>query len=158
MFCFAETFPLHANSTVEEWMLSLRFGQLMNPQEAMQMNALQLAYLGDSVWEMIVRYELVLQKYNVHHLHERSVQRVNAAAQAALAARIRPLLNEEEEEIFRRGRNANSKHPAPRNQRPDDYSLATGFEAVWGYLYITGQDERIAGLVKIVKELEKENG
>ena len=138
--------------------MSLRFDRLMNPQDAMQMNALQLAYLGDSVWEMIVRYDLVLQRYNVHHLHERSVQRVNAAAQAALAERILPHLSVEEREIFRRGRNANSKHPAPRNQRLDDYSMATGFEAVWGYLYITGQDERIAGLVKIIKELNKENG
>ena len=134
--------------------MSLRFNQLMNPQDAMQMNALQLAYLGDSVWELIVRYDLVLQKYNVHHLHERSVQRVNAAAQAALAAKILPHLSAGEEEVFRRGRNANSKHPAPRNQRPDDYSMATGFEAVWGYLYITGQDERIEGLVRIIKELK----
>ena len=135
--------------------MSLRFERRMPEQEALQMNALQLAYLGDSVWELIVRYDLVFRKYNVHHLHQHAVSRVNAAAQAAVAGMIRPFLTETEEEVFRRGRNSHTKHPAPKNQSQDDYSMATGFEALLGYLYITGQDGRIAGLLEIIKQQEE---
>ena len=122
------------------------------------MSPLQLAYIGDSVWEMIIRVELVFRKLNVHHLHQGSVQRVNAAAQAASAEIIRPFLDGKEEEIFRRGRNAHTKHPAPKNQNPDDYAAATGFEALLGFLYITGQDGRIETLVQIIKEQENQHG
>lgn len=122
------------------------------------MSPLQLAYIGDSVWEMIVRVDLVFRKLNVHHLHEGSVRRVNAAAQAASAERVRPFLDGKEEEIYRRGRNTHTKHPAPRNQNPEDYASATGFEALLGYLYLTGQDGRIDHLVQIIKEQEKQNG
>ena len=138
--------------------MSLRFNRRMTEQEAMQMSPLQLAYIGDSVWEMIIRVELVFRKLNVHHLHEGSVRRVNAAAQAASAGRIRPFLDAGEEETFRRGRNAHTKHPAPKNQNPDDYAAATGFEALLGYLYLTGQDARIENLVQIITEQEKQNG
>ena len=56
--------------------LSLRFERLMEEQEAAQMNALQLAYLGDSVWELIVRYDLIVQKLNVHNMHKNCVNLV----------------------------------------------------------------------------------
>ena len=64
--------------------LSLRFEKVMDEREASQMNVLQLAYLGDSVWETIIRYDMILKKLNVHHLHEQSVKQVNAAAQAEI--------------------------------------------------------------------------
>lgn len=139
--------------------MSLRFGQRMTEQEAMLLNPLQLAYLGDSVWEMIVRCRLLFQSLNVRHLHESAVRRVNAAAQAAFAGIIFSELTEKEREIVRRGRNAHARHPVPKNQNPDDYAQATGFEALWGYLYITGQDERITQLARIIQEQESdENG
>ena len=92
--------------------MSLRFNKLMDEQEASQMNVLQLAYLGDSVWETIVRYELVLSKLNVHHLHEECVKRVNAGAQARLIPELSSILTEREAEIVRRGRNAHPKRSA----------------------------------------------
>ena len=138
--------------------MSLRFEKKMDELEAFRMNALQLAYLGDTVWETIIRYDLILNKLNVHHLHEQSVRRVNAGAQAEMLARIAGQLTEREEELVRRGRNAHPKHTIPRNQQPDDYAAATGFEALLGYLYLSGQDDRISRLVQIIKEQENQDG
>ena len=138
--------------------MSLRLGKQMDEEEAFQMNALQLAYLGDAVWGTIIRYDLVLKKLNVHHLHEQSVKRVNAAAQAEMLSRISGSLSENEAEIVRRGRNAHPKHTVPRNQQPENYAASTGFEALFGYLYLTGQNDRIRELYQIIMEQECQNG
>ena len=138
--------------------LSLRFEKVMDERETSQMNVLQLAYLGDSVWETIIRYDMILKKLNVHHLHEQSVKQVNAAAQAEMLSRIAGSLNETEAEIVRRGRNAHPKHTVPRNQQPENYAASTGFEALFGYLYLTGQNNRIRELYQIIKEKENQNG
>ena len=137
--------------------MSLRFGKGMKQQEALQLNALQLAYIGDSVWELIVRYKLIMKRYNVHHMHKECVSLVNAHSQAVILQKIQDELNETETEIVRRGRNAHAKHSAPRNQDPDEYAASTGFEALFGYLYLTGQNDRINTLVNIIKEVN-ENG
>ena len=126
---------------------------MMDEQEALQMNALQLAYLGDSVWELIVRYGLSIQKLNVHHMHKDCVKMVNARSQSQLMLSLDGLLTDREKEIVRRGRNAHAKHPVPKNQNPDDYALATGFEALIGYLYLTGQDNRIRCLINHIEEV-----
>jgi len=139
--------------------LSLRFGKQLEQQEAFQMNALQLAYLGDSVWEMIIRYDLVLQKLNVHHLHEQSIKQVNACAQAIILEKIYASLTDKEAEIVRRGRNAHPKHTVPKNQLPYHYAASTGLEALFGYLYLTGQDDRINMIMNIIRNQEQtENG
>ena len=137
--------------------MSLRFGKGMKQQEALQLNALQLAYIGDSVWELIVRYKLIMKRYNVHHMHKECVSLVNAHSQAVILQKIQDELNETETEIIRRGRNAHAKHSAPRNQDPDEYAASTGFEALFGYLYLTGQNDRISRLVTIIEEVS-ENG
>ena len=137
--------------------MSLRFGKGMEQQEALQLNALQLAYIGDSVWELIVRYKLIMKRYNVRHMHKECVSMVNAHSQAVILQKIQEELNETESEIVRRGRNAHAKHSAPRNQDPDEYAASTGFEALFGYLYLTGQNDRINKLVSIIKEVN-ENG
>ena len=131
--------------------MSLRFGKGMEQQEALQLNALQLAYIGDSVWELIVRYKLIMKRYNVRHMHKECVSMVNAHSQAVILQKIQEELNETESEIVRRGRNAHAKHSAPRNQDPDEYAASTGFEALFGYLYLTGQNDRINTLVSIIK-------
>ena len=128
----------------------------MEEPEASQMSPLQLAYLGDSVWEMIVRYEMINRKYNVHHMHRECISLVNAHSQSQILSSIQQFLTEKEAEIVRRGRNAHAKHAAPRNQDPDEYSASTGFEALLGYLYLSGQDERIRQLVNHIRE-EKSN-
>ena len=132
--------------------MSLRFSVLMDQREALQMNALQLDYLGDSVWDTIVRYHLSTCGYNVRHMHTRCVNLVNAHSQARILLSVQELLTETEQEIVRRGRNAHPKHAAPKNQSPDEYTASTGFEALFGYLYLTGQDGRINELVDHIRE------
>lgn len=130
--------------------MSLRLTKPLTDRDAGMLNALQLAYLGDSVWETVVRDTLVHRGLNVHHMHRSCVEYVNAAAQASFLEMILPETDEREQEIIRRGRNAHARHPAPKNQELGDYSAATGFEALIGFLYITGREDRIlqfAGMI-----------
>lgn len=117
--------------------------QVMDPAKVRLMNPLQMAYIGDTVWDLMVRSLMMDTGRNVHKLHQMATQRVNATAQSHAAERIRPLLTEAEEDIFRRGRNAHARHGAPKHQDPAAYAAATGLEALVGYLYLTGQDERL---------------
>lgn len=108
-----------------------------------QFSPLGLAYIGDAVYEIIVR-TMVLLKGNapVNKLHKQAKEYVNAKAQAELYHRIATYLTEEEQAIFRRGRNAKS-FTTPKNMEIADYRHATGLEALFGYLYLKGQMERI---------------
>ena len=123
---------------------------LLSIEEAESLNALQLAYMGDAVWEMIVRTRMMLQRRHLRRMHEECVKMVNAAAQARHMKRISGSLTEKEQTIAHRGRNAHAKHPTPKNQIPADYAEATGFESLLGFLYITGQDERISALSDLI--------
>ena len=134
--------------------MSLRFGVCMEEQEALQLNALQLAYLGDSVWELITRYDLLVRKLNVRHMNQECVSLVNAHAQAVLLESLRDSLTAAEAEIVRRGRNAHPKHTVPKNQSADDYAAATGFEALIGFLYVTGNDSRLREICQIIDEVK----
>ncbi len=128
----------------------------MDGKDAALLNPLQLAYMGDSVWEIMVRSRLLFQRKNVRHMHTECVNTVNAAAQAALMEKLRPALTETEAEIYRRGRNAHPHHPSPRNQNPADYAEATGFEAVLGYLYAAGEYDRLKELEDMLLNPEKD--
>ena len=121
--------------------------QKMTEREAALLNPLQLAYIGDAVWSLWVRQQLILKRFNVHHMHLESVSRVNASAQAAFMRQMEPLLTHPEADIAQRGRNSHAKHPAPKNQDPADYSEATAFEAVIGYLYVSDQTDRLKSLL-----------
>ena len=113
-------------------------------KDAGLMNVLQLAYIGDSVWELFVRNHLIRKGLTVHHMHAECISHVNAKAQASYIRELTDELTEEEKELARRGRKAHAHHPVPKNQNPEDYALATAFEVVIGYLHLTGNDERIA--------------
>ena len=89
---------------------------------------------------------------NVHNMHRAATGSVNAGAQAQALERMAPLLSPEEAEITRRGRNAHARHPAPRNQNPADYQAATALEALVGFLYVTGQEERLLALFQRSQE------
>jgi len=133
--------------------LSLRFNKTMEDKEVLQFNPLQLAYLGDAVWEIIVRYDLISRKLNVHHMHQKCIQLVNAHSQACILHLIEESLSSDEREIVRRGRNTHFKHTIPQNQSPEDYSAATGFEALFGFWYLTGNNERISQITDMIKEV-----
>ena len=122
----------------------------MEEKEALLLSPLQLAYMGDAVWEITVRTRLLFLKRNVRHMHAECVAAVNAAAQARFLARSLPALSETEKQVYLRGRNAHPHHPSPRHQDPGDYADATGFEAVMGFLYLTGQEERMRELEKMI--------
>lgn len=108
---------------------------------------LTFAFVGDVVFELIVRTKVAEEaNRSVKQLNKEKVGVVNAAAQARLIEEIFPFLNEKEKEIYKRGRNARTASPA-KNQSLSDYHKATGFEALCGYLYLTGEMERLLFLL-----------
>ena len=123
--------------------------QPLTIQQARMKNPLSLAFVGDTVWDLLTRQQLLASQAHVNALHKQAVQRVNAGAQAQAAALVEPHLTDEEADVFRRGQNAHSKHHVPKNQDPYAYSRATALEALLGYLYLTGRQERILELYQI---------
>ncbi len=115
-------------------------------ERAKQMNPVVLAFVGDAVYTLFVRERLALSlKYKTGELDRRTAELVSAHGQSVALERILPLLNEEEEAVFRRGRNA-KKPTKSKNASVGEYVRSTGFEALLGYLYLTGQSERIQEL------------
>lgn len=125
----------------------------MDQRQAQLLNSLQLAHVGDTVWDLLVRTELIYQGRNVRNMHKDAIARVNAGAQARAMERILPHLTEDEAGVARRGRNAHPHHAAPKNQDAIDYHYATALESLVGYLYLTGQDERLTELFRISQEV-----
>ena len=120
------------------------FAALPDPRE---MNPLQMAYLGDTLHDLYVRTRLASSHMSVGAMHRQAIRMVSASAQARMLEQIEPELTEAEADIARRGRNAQAKHAAPKHADPADYAHATGLEALWGYLYVTGQNERLRTLM-----------
>lgn len=114
-----------------------------------ELNALQLAYIGDTVHDLYVRSALVVRGMNVGAMHKAAIRMVSAGAQARMLAAIEPELTQAEADIARRGRNAQAKHAAPRHADPGDYAHATGLEALWGALYMSGQTHRLNELMNL---------
>ncbi len=111
-----------------------------------------LAYIGDSVFELYSRL-YVLNKYDdsMSGLHKYNIALVNATSQASLARKVMKSLNEKETAIFKRGRNINSGTVA-KNAAAVDYRVATGLEALLGYLFLGNENERLEELMKIIFE------
>ena len=109
---------------------------------------LTLAYMGDAIYDVIIR-TVVVERANrpANDLHKNTIQYVKAQTQAALIEILQDLLSEEEEAVYKRGRNAKSYHTA-KNASIADYRKATGLEALLGYLYLQDRMDRILFLVK----------
>lgn len=108
---------------------------------------LALAYIGDAVYELIVRTKVMNHgSMQVNKMHKKSASLVNAGTQAELVHHILEELSEEELAVYKRGRNAKSATTA-KHATMTDYRTATGFEALCGYLYLTGQLARLLTLV-----------
>lgn len=134
--------------------LSLKIAENQNPK---LLSPLTLAFLGDAVFELLVREELVLEaNMPVSRLHYRAVSVVCAGAQSDAVSILEPMLTEEELEIYKRGRNANGHH-VPKNADPAEYRRATGLEAMFGYLYLKGQEERIRLLYQEIRKHSTES-
>ncbi len=120
----------------------------LTPQDLRTYSPLALAYVGDAVYEMVIRTMLVSRGNSpVNQLHRKATQLVKASAQAELIRKLEPFLNEEERAVYRRGRNAHSPTMA-KHATMSDYRHATGFEALIGYLYLGGREKRMLELIR----------
>ena len=114
---------------------------------------LTLAYIGDAIYEIIIRTIVVGEgNRQVNQLHKKSSNLAKAATQAEMVLKLQPFLEEEEDQIYKRGRNAKT-YTAAKNAYIIDYRNATGFEALMGYLYMQGKTKRMFELVKKGMEL-----
>lgn len=110
---------------------------------------LTLAYIGDGIYELIIRTILVSQgNCPPQKLHKKASALVKAEKQSQMIDVLEPLLTEEEYAVYKRGRNAKS-YTMAKNAAMSDYRRATGFEALMGYLYLTDQNKRMIDLVKL---------
>ena len=112
-------------------------------RQVAEVSNLGLAHIGDGVFELLCRsYLCVKGDKTVLRLHKDTVQMVCAPAQAKFAEAIKPLLTEEEQDFFRRGKNAHT-HGHPKGATAREYALATGLEALFGALYLMGRRQRL---------------
>lgn len=119
-----------------------------------QYSATALAYLGDAVLELMVREMLIHTGISSSgKLNEMAQSYVRATAQSRGAEKLFPHLTEEEKQIYRRGRNAGGSHP--KSATAVEYRRATGFETLFGALFITGQHERARDLFTLFTEMEE---
>ena len=114
-----------------------------------QMSAAALAYLGDSVLEVLIRERLILSgAQKSAKLNSEALKYVTAVNQARAFSNIENMLTENEAQIFRRGKNSSHLN-IPKSASPLEYKTATGFEAIFGYLHLTGNKERILELFDV---------
>ena len=113
-------------------------------KEARLLNPLQLALVGDGVYELFIRNYRLSENIELtaHKIHVKAIGYVKAKSQAVIMHEIEDKLTEDESYIYKRGRNAKSA-TVPKNADVRDYRMATGFEALVGYLYLTGNTERL---------------
>ena len=124
----------------------------MTPEQVKSVTNLGLAHIGDGVYELLCRSYLVSKGgKTVLKLHKDTVELVKAPTQAKFADKIKPMLTEEEMDFFRRGKNAHT-HAAPKSATPQEYAKATGFETLFGALYLLGRRDRLMELFAICME------
>ncbi|MBE5936134.1 MAG: ribonuclease III [Lachnospiraceae bacterium] len=118
---------------------------------------LVFAYVGDSVYDLIIKSILVARgNIPVNNLHKKASSLVKAEAQVRMYNAVKDILDEDEQSVFRRGRNAKS-YTTAKNATKIDYRMATGYEALIGYLYMEDKIERIYQLVSVgLKEVEED--
>lgn len=121
----------------------------LSPQELMALSPLQLAYIGDSVYDLLVRGSLLRGNHKLRNMHQSAAGTVSAAAQAKMLERLIPYLSDEEKEYVRKGRNAHARHSAPKSASPADYAASTGFETLIGYLYVQAKEDRLKEIFEL---------
>ena len=123
------------------------------PKDLTELNripSLSLAYLGDAVYEILVRdYIVSVMGLGSHNLHKSALSFVSAPAQAEAVKKLTPHLTEEEKTVYKRGRNT-KVNSVPKNATIEQYHAATGLETLFGYLYLKGDGDRIHTLFTII--------
>ncbi|MBO5129299.1 MAG: ribonuclease III [Oscillospiraceae bacterium] len=126
------------------------FEMNMSRQEIDSISNLGLAHMGDCVYEILCRAYLCSRgDKTVTHLHRDTIRMVKATTQAKFADKMLPLLNEEELAHYRRGKNSHV-HAVPKSATPAEYAKATGVEALFGYLFLSGQKDRANEIFNLV--------
>lgn len=126
----------------------------MKTDELSGISMLGLAHIGDAVYELLTRTMLCASgDKKAGEMHRKTVAIVNAPAQAAAAARILPLLTEDELHIYKRGRNT-KVNSVPQKADIAQYHAATGLEALFGWLYLQGRTARISELYAVCAEVD----
>ncbi len=121
----------------------------LTPDEINRISSLGLAHVGDAVYELLIRSWLCTKEPGrVSDIHARTVEHVNASAQAAAAERILDSLTEQERGVFKRGRNA-KVNSVPHNSTIAEYHYSTGLETLFGWLYLNGDEKRIDELFRL---------
>lgn len=131
----------------------------MQIKDIRQINGLSLAYLGDAAWEIVIREYLVANtQLKPNELHKYGIQFAKASGQAAIVTALldQELLSDDEVQAFKRGRNMKS-HTSAKNASIADYRLATGFEALCGYLYLQDDHERFHWVTQFGLKFIEEN-
>ena len=123
----------------------------LSKEDIMMLSPLQLAYIGDAVYELLIRTYLLNKDLNVNHLHKTTISFVKAKAQSELIHKVEPMLTDEEKHYVKKGRNAKT-NSSPKNADILDYKYATGFECLIGYLYLSNQDMRLKEIFKAMME------
>ena len=125
------------------------FEMNFTPLEVNSVTNLGLAHIGDGVYELLCRSYLIKQGgKTVLKLHNATVELVKAPTQAKFADKLKPHLTEEEQDYFRRGKNTHT-HAAPKSASRAEYAKATGFETLFGALYLLGRKQRLLELFYI---------
>lgn len=114
----------------------------MDKQDVLNLSPLVLAYVGDAVYELFIRTMIVKKDRKVKNLHKAAVKFVKASSQAEILENLKKYLTSKEKDVVRNARNA-KVNSVPKNVDVADYHYSTGFEALIGFLYLTGQNTRL---------------
>ncbi len=128
-----------------------RVNTSLTGEDIAMLSPLQLAYIGDAVYELLVRTYILDKKLQVNQLHRKATKYVKAEAQSDIIHRLENILSDKEKSIVKRGRNAKT-NTSPKNADIIDYKYATGFEALFGYLYLNLEEDRIFELFEKMVE------
>lgn len=126
--------------------------QELKEEDILLLSPLQLAYIGDAVYSLLIKTFLLEKELSLNKLHKKTIEYVKAEAQSETIHKLEDDLTEREKTIVKRGRNAKSG-TVPKNADMADYRYATGFEALFGYLYLKGRDDRIYQLFDKITSL-----
>lgn len=123
------------------------FNKIISIEEVNLLKPIHLAYIGDAIYEVYIRKYIILNnQLRIKDINAKCIRYVKATSQADIINNIFDELNEEEKRIVKRGRNSTS-NTIPKNTQLIDYKMATGFETLIGYLYLTGNTKRLENII-----------
>lgn len=127
----------------------------LSREDVLMLSPLQLAYVGDAVYELLVRTYLLGRGRKVNELHREATKYVKAKSQSEIIHGLFETLYEDEKSYVKKGRNAKS-YTSPKNAEIVDYKYATGLECLFGYLYLNGKDNRMEEIFNQIIQLKQD--